>query len=96
MFVVILKLQNILFEQLKERLEAMKQLRSRAVFGRKLQEAFKGSLQHVNRIYNKMFGYTVRKIPAHISHMIDKDIMQELHEEYVLIYKNKIKAYLMV
>ena len=66
----------------------MKQLKSKPVIGRKLQEAFRGSLQHVNRIYNRMFGYTVRKIPAHISHMIDKDILQKLHEEYVLTYTN--------
>ncbi|EDV28564.1 uncharacterized protein TRIADDRAFT_51611 [Trichoplax adhaerens] len=64
----------------KEKLEAIEQLRPKPVIGRKLLEAFKGSLQHVNRIYNKMFGYVVRKIPAHISHMMDKDILQELHD----------------
>ena len=46
--------------------------------GRHLMDTFADSLRHVNRIYNKAFGFSPRKVPAHIPHMIDKHVMIEL------------------
>lgn len=46
--------------------------------GRKLLDTFADSLLHVHRIYNRKFGYMGRKVPAHMPHMIDLKIMEEL------------------
>lgn len=51
--------------------------------GRQLLDTFGDSLRHVNRLYNKAFGYTARKVPGHMPHMVDKDIMNELHERWM-------------
>jgi len=45
---------------------------------RRLLDTFGDSLRHVNTLYNKAFGYTARKVPGHMPHMIDKHIMSEL------------------
>lgn len=50
--------------------------------GRKLMDTFGDSLRHVNKLFNAAFGYTARKVPAHMPHMIDKDILIELQEMY--------------
>lgn len=49
---------------------------------RSLLDAFSGSLLHVNRIYNRAFGYKPRKVPSHMPHMIDVDIMKELQARF--------------
>ncbi|XP_064599893.1 N-acetylglucosamine-1-phosphotransferase subunits alpha/beta-like [Liolophura sinensis] len=49
--------------------------------GRSLSQ-FADSLRHVNKIYNKVFGYSARKVPSHMPHMIDKHIMTELHKRF--------------
>ena len=41
-------------------------------------DTFADSLLHVHRIYNRKFGYTARKVPAHMPHMIDVKIMNDL------------------
>ncbi|XP_022777777.1 N-acetylglucosamine-1-phosphotransferase subunits alpha/beta-like [Stylophora pistillata] len=46
--------------------------------GRKLLDTFADSLLHVHRIYNRKFGYMGRKVPAHMPHMVDVKIMEEL------------------
>ena len=46
--------------------------------GRHLLDTFADSLRHVNKLYNKMYGYVARKVPAHMPHMISKGIMQQL------------------
>lgn len=46
--------------------------------GRQLMDTFADSLRHVNRLYNKQFGFASRKVPAHMPHMIDKRIMSDL------------------
>lgn len=46
--------------------------------GRRLMDTFGDSLRHVNRLFNREFGYAARKVPAHMPHMIDKNIMAEL------------------
>lgn len=66
-----------------ERLE--RELRYKAVrtaTGRKLQDTFADSLRYVNRLLNGKFGYTSRKVPAHMPHMIDRLIMQELQDTF--------------
>ena len=48
--------------------------------GRRLQDTFADSLRHVNRLLNGQFGFTSRKVPAHMPHMIDRLVMQELQD----------------
>uniref|UniRef100_H2Z4G7 LNR domain-containing protein n=1 Tax=Ciona savignyi TaxID=51511 RepID=H2Z4G7_CIOSA len=49
---------------------------------RKLLDTFGDSLLFVSRIFNKRFGFTQRKVPAHMPHMVDKNIMYELQGIY--------------
>uniref|UniRef100_A0AAZ3RXT1 N-acetylglucosamine-1-phosphotransferase subunits alpha/beta n=1 Tax=Oncorhynchus tshawytscha TaxID=74940 RepID=A0AAZ3RXT1_ONCTS len=51
-----------------------------AAAGRKLQDTFADSLRYVNKLLNGQFGFTSRKVPAHMPHMIDRLIMQELQD----------------
>jgi hypothetical protein len=53
-----------------------------ARIGRKLLDTFADSLLHVNRLYNKAFGFEARKVPAHSAHLIDKDVMAELQGRF--------------
>ncbi len=39
---------------------------------RKLLDTFADSLRHVNRLYNQIYGYMARKVPAHMPHFIDR------------------------
>lgn len=48
--------------------------------GRRLQDTFADSLRYVNRLLNGQFGFTSRKVPAHMPHMIDRVIMQGLQD----------------
>lgn len=50
--------------------------------GRKLRDTFADSLRYVNRLLNAQFGFTSRKVPAHMPHMIDRLIMQELQDTF--------------
>ena len=47
-------------------------------------DTFADSLLHVHHIYNRRFGYTARKVPAHMPHMIDVKIMNELQALFPL------------
>ena len=49
---------------------------------RKLLDTFADSLRHVNRLYNEIYGYMARKVPAHMPHFIDKNIMNSLQEKF--------------
>uniref|UniRef100_A0AAQ5YF05 N-acetylglucosamine-1-phosphotransferase subunits alpha/beta n=1 Tax=Amphiprion ocellaris TaxID=80972 RepID=A0AAQ5YF05_AMPOC len=53
-----------------------------AATGRKLQDTFADSLRYVNKLLNGQFGFTSRKVPAHMPHMIDRLIMQELQDTF--------------
>jgi hypothetical protein len=46
--------------------------------GRKPRDTFAESLLYVNRLYNQEFGFEPRKVPAHMPHLIDIDIMEQL------------------
>uniref|UniRef100_F7AFG7 N-acetylglucosamine-1-phosphotransferase subunits alpha/beta n=1 Tax=Ciona intestinalis TaxID=7719 RepID=F7AFG7_CIOIN len=49
---------------------------------RKLLDTFGDSLRFVSLLYNKKYGFTQRKVPAHMPHMIDKNIMCKLQSNY--------------
>uniref|UniRef100_A0A667ZDM3 N-acetylglucosamine-1-phosphotransferase subunits alpha/beta n=1 Tax=Myripristis murdjan TaxID=586833 RepID=A0A667ZDM3_9TELE len=53
-----------------------------AATGRRLQDTFADSLRYVNKLLNGQFGFTSRKVPAHMPHMIDRLIMQELQDTF--------------
>ncbi|XP_036004945.1 N-acetylglucosamine-1-phosphotransferase subunits alpha/beta [Fundulus heteroclitus] len=53
-----------------------------AATGRKLQDTFADSLRYVNKLLNGQFGFTSRKVPAHMPHMIDRLVMQELQDTF--------------
>uniref|UniRef100_H0X790 N-acetylglucosamine-1-phosphotransferase subunits alpha/beta n=1 Tax=Otolemur garnettii TaxID=30611 RepID=H0X790_OTOGA len=50
--------------------------------GRQLKDTFADSLRYVNKILNSKFGFTSRKVPAHMPHMIDRVVMQELQDMF--------------
>ena len=50
---------------------------------RRLFDAYSSSLLHVSRIYNKAFGYIARKVPAHMPHMVDRDIIYEMQTRFL-------------
>ncbi|XP_068416690.1 N-acetylglucosamine-1-phosphotransferase subunits alpha/beta isoform X2 [Eschrichtius robustus] len=50
--------------------------------GRQLKDTFADSLRYVNKILNSKFGFTSRKVPAHMPHMIDRTVMQELQDMF--------------
>ncbi|XP_062850182.1 N-acetylglucosamine-1-phosphotransferase subunits alpha/beta [Trichomycterus rosablanca] len=53
-----------------------------AAASRKLQDTFADSLRYVNKLLNGKFGFTSRKVPAHMPHMVDRLIMQELQDTF--------------
>ncbi|XP_042324994.1 N-acetylglucosamine-1-phosphotransferase subunits alpha/beta isoform X2 [Sceloporus undulatus] len=72
------------FQDLLEEEEALK--KEMAYFtdskqiGRQLKDTFADSLRYVNKLLNSKFGFTSRKVPAHMPHMIDRKVMQELQD----------------
>lgn len=48
-------------------------------FNRKHVDAYSASLQHTNRMFNKKFRFTSRKVPSHAPILIDVDIMEDLY-----------------
>jgi hypothetical protein len=50
--------------------------------GRHLLDIYGDSLVNVNMMYHARFGKASRKVPAHMPHMIDVDVMTELWDEY--------------
>ncbi|XP_060086353.1 N-acetylglucosamine-1-phosphotransferase subunits alpha/beta-like [Ylistrum balloti] len=80
----------------KEKLKRSQQFPVTQRRGRRLLDTFGDSLRHVNKLFNKAFGYTARKVPGHMPHMIDKDIMNELQdmfpEEWAVTSSHKIRS----
>lgn len=73
--------QAVLEEE--ERLQRELSYRTKgAATGRKLQDTFADSLRYVNKLLNGQFGFTSRKVPAHMPHMIDRLVMQELQDTF--------------
>ncbi|XP_023723247.1 N-acetylglucosamine-1-phosphotransferase subunits alpha/beta isoform X3 [Cryptotermes secundus] len=50
--------------------------------GKKPHDTFAESLLYVNRLYNQEFGFEPRKVPAHMPHLIDIDIMESLQARF--------------
>lgn len=49
---------------------------------RRLLDTFGDSLRHVNRLFNTAFGYETRKVPSHMAHMIDVEVMKRLQDKF--------------
>ena len=87
------------FDELQKNNERRKRLQKFTNYhtpGRKLMDTFADSLLHVHRIYNRKFGYMGRKVPAHMPHMIDVKIMEELQallpEEFDKTSSHKLRS----
>lgn len=80
----------------KEKLQRSQQFSVPRRRGRRLLDTFGDSLRHVNKLYNKAFGYSARKVPGHMPHMVDKDIMNDLQdmfpEEWAVTSSHKIRS----
>ncbi|PIK39204.1 putative N-acetylglucosamine-1-phosphotransferase subunits alpha/beta-like [Apostichopus japonicus] len=63
----------------ENRLDDYQHLRHRS---RKLLDTYGNSLRYVNKLYNKKFGFVARKVPAHMVHMVDVNVMNELQNEF--------------
>ncbi|KAJ4439262.1 hypothetical protein ANN_07382 [Periplaneta americana] len=50
--------------------------------GKKPRDTFAESLLYVNRLYNQEFGFEPRKVPAHMPHLIDIDVMERLQTRF--------------
>lgn len=64
--------------------------------GRRLLDTFGDSLRHVNQLYNEAFGYEARKVPSHMAHMVDRDVVVRLQnrfpEEFDKTSSHKIRS----
>eukprot|EP01103_Thecamoeba_quadrilineata_P002665 TRINITY_DN1257_c0_g1_i1.p1 TRINITY_DN1257_c0_g1~~TRINITY_DN1257_c0_g1_i1.p1 ORF type:complete len:1024 (-),score=211.29 TRINITY_DN1257_c0_g1_i1:198-3269(-) len=49
---------------------------------RKLLDTFGDSLRYVDRLYSNEFGYSQRKVPAHMPHLIDRTVLTQLQERW--------------
>lgn len=72
--------QNVFGALVKRRMEAATE-RTRWR-GRRLLDTFGDSLRHVNRLFNTAFGYETRKVPSHMAHMIDVEVMKRLQDKF--------------
>lgn len=45
-------------------------------------DTFADSLRHVNKILTKAYGHEARKVPAHMPHFIQSDVMRALQEKF--------------
>lgn len=71
--------QKLLEEEERLQTELMYKANGAAA-ARRLHDTFADSLRYVNKLLNSQFGFTSRKVPAHMPHMIDRLIMQELQD----------------
>ncbi len=49
---------------------------------RSKRDTFADSLRYVNKLFNQIYGFMPRKVPAHIPHLIDIDIMNKLENKF--------------
>ncbi len=66
----------------KDRINRQQQYLMNTKPNRILLDTFASSLLHVSRIYNRAFSYRARKVPAHIPHMVDVDIINEMQQKF--------------
>ncbi|CAI8026125.1 N-acetylglucosamine-1-phosphotransferase subunits alpha/beta, partial [Geodia barretti] len=50
--------------------------------GRHLMDVYGDSLGFVNKLLTKAYGHEARKVPAHMPHMINREVMEELQARY--------------
>jgi len=86
--------QEPLFEGLRAGLQAMAPHGFPG--GRHLLDMFADSLRHTSHKLTQKFGSMERKVPAHMPHMINKDIIEELHdllpEEFEKTSANQLRS----
>ena len=58
--------------------ELMKDEKKPNALSRTLKDTFGDSLRHVDYLFSSKFGYAARKVPAHMPHMINRDILISL------------------
>ena len=75
-----------LLSQKKEEMHAQSVYNSPVHHSRDLLDKYSDSLRHVNKLYNSVYGHDARKVPGHMPHMIDKNIMAELQAKYVFTF----------
>ena len=46
--------------------------------GRRLLDVYGDSLRFVNKLYTRAYGHDARKVPAHMPHMVNREVMDEL------------------
>lgn len=84
--------QDPLFQDLEQRLQRMGGFPG----GRHLLDMFADSLRHTSQTLTQKFGAMERKVPAHMPHMINTDIIEELHEllpmEFEKTSANKLRS----
>jgi len=49
---------------------------------RRLLDTYADSLRHVSRIYNRAYGYTARRVPGHMPHMINRNVAAKMQEKF--------------
>ena len=49
---------------------------------RRLLDTYADSLRHVSRVYNRAYGYTARRVPGHMPHMINRIIAASMQEKF--------------
>jgi len=49
---------------------------------RRLLDTYADSLRHVSKIYNQAYGYTPRRVPGHMPHMINRNIATSMQEKF--------------
>jgi len=49
---------------------------------RHLLDTYADSLRHVSRIYNRAYGYTARRVPGHMPHMINRIVAASMQEKF--------------
>lgn len=52
---------------------------------RRLLDTFGDSLRFVNALFHAAYGKAMRKVPAHMPHFMDKNIMAELQAKVCLV-----------
>jgi len=49
---------------------------------RHLLDTYADSLRHVSKIYNRAYGYTARRVPGHMPHMINRNVAAGMQEKF--------------
>ncbi len=45
-------------------------------------DTFADSLRYVNRLYTRKYGHVSRKVPSHMPHFIQREVMESLQEKF--------------